>query len=308
MHSDQFVSPDPRPIDAAMIDEAASDLRVEPAALDALVEIEGGGATFWRCGRPPILFEAHVFARLTERRYTDSHPHLSALRWDRTLYGPSGGHQYSRLDLAMDLDPIPALKSASWGAFQLMGFNHEVAGHADVERLIEAVVSGPEGQLESFLHFVGAIGAVDDLRGRDWAGFARKYNGPGFRQNRYDQKLAAAYGRHRARREAAPDTWPVLRRGRQGPTVRRLQRLLGDWWPMRPAVRIDYGDPLTIADAAPVPDGVFGRRTDYAVRRFQADEDLTVDGIVGRQTWSALLDLLQPHRLGVLGNLVVHPK
>ena len=303
MHPDQFVSPDPRRIDAAMIEEAASDLRVEPAALDALVEIEGGGATFWRCGRPPILFEAHVFGRLTGHRYADSHPNLSTRRWDRSLYGPSGDHQYDRLTAAMNLDPVDALKSASWGAFQVMGFNHQLGGHKHVEYFVDEIVSGPEGQLYSFMRFVDAIDAIEDLRARDWAAFARKYNGPGYRQNRYDVRLADAYARHRVRREAAgprpiPEDWPVLRRGRCGPYVHRLQRLLGDWWPMRPRQPVDWNDGLAVADAAPVPDGIFGRRTDYAVRRFQDADGLTIDGIVGRRTWSALLDLLQPHRLG----------
>jgi N-acetylmuramoyl-L-alanine amidase len=35
-------------------------------------------------------------------------------------------------------------------------------------------------------------------------------------------------------------------------------------------------------------DGIFGPITEEAVRRFQAGKGLTVDGIVGRQTWAAL--------------------
>ena len=35
-------------------------------------------------------------------------------------------------------------------------------------------------------------------------------------------------------------------------------------------------------------DGVFGARTETAVKSFQTDEGLKADGIVGRQTWAAL--------------------
>jgi peptidoglycan hydrolase-like protein with peptidoglycan-binding domain len=35
-------------------------------------------------------------------------------------------------------------------------------------------------------------------------------------------------------------------------------------------------------------DGVFGAETEKAVRQFQADHGLTVDGVVGRKTWAAL--------------------
>jgi peptidoglycan hydrolase-like protein with peptidoglycan-binding domain len=37
-------------------------------------------------------------------------------------------------------------------------------------------------------------------------------------------------------------------------------------------------------------DGVFGAETERAVRAFQTENDLTVDGIVGRNTWQALLN------------------
>jgi hypothetical protein len=36
---------------------------------------------------------------------------------------------------------------------------------------------------------------LEPLRRHDWAGFARKYNGPGFARNQYDLRLRAAYER-----------------------------------------------------------------------------------------------------------------
>ena len=37
------------------------------------------------------------------------------------------------------------------------------------------------------------------------------------------------------------------------------------------------------------PDGVYGPLTKQAVQRFQSDKGLTIDGIVGSNTWSALM-------------------
>lgn len=65
---------------------------------------------------------------------------------------------------------------------------------------------------------------------------------------------------------------PTLRRGSEGRDVRRLQRL---FVMMK---TLDVGD----------IDGIFGPRTEHAVRDFQRDKGLTVDGIVGPQTWRAL--------------------
>lgn len=64
---------------------------------------------------------------------------------------------------------------------------------------------------------------------------------------------------------------PILRRGSRGTAVRELQNLL-----------TQKGFPLQT-------DGIFGFNTDAAVRSFQRSRGLRVDGIVGPNTWAALL-------------------
>ena len=61
---------------------------------------------------------------------------------------------------------------------------------------------------------------------------------------------------------------PVLRRGSTDPAVRDLQEALS-------ALGHDPG---------PI-DGVFGARTEGAVRPFQHEREIAVDGVVGRVTW-----------------------
>ena len=63
----------------------------------------------------------------------------------------------------------------------------------------------------------------------------------------------------------------TLRRGDRGEDVKVLQRALK---------RAGY-------DAGTI-DGIFGSRTETAVRAFQRANGLTVDGIVGPRTWAAL--------------------
>lgn len=76
-------------------------------------------------------------------------------------------------------------------------------------------------------------------------------------------------------REGDPSTWPVLDRGDRGPTVEKLQELL------RAAGHGDLDRP-----------GTFGPKTEAAVRAYQAARKLDVDGIVGAQTWTAILNSL----------------
>jgi len=66
----------------------------------------------------------------------------------------------------------------------------------------------------------------------------------------------------------------VLSQGREEQSVTRLQALLN-----------------ATADAGLAEDGIFGPLTDAAVRDFQTSRHLLVDGIVGPQTWAALLSV-----------------
>ncbi len=68
---------------------------------------------------------------------------------------------------------------------------------------------------------------------------------------------------------------PELKKGSEGEAVEALQRILST-----------YG--YSLGSKNPF-DGSFGSKTDAAVREFQADHGLTVDGIVGAKTWAKLL-------------------
>jgi hypothetical protein len=48
------------------------------------------------------------------------------------------------------------------------------------------------------------------------------------------------------------------------------------------------------------PDGIFGAGTERAVRAFQTDHRLTVDGIVGQQTWNDMFEEKRPQESNIL--------
>lgn len=215
--------------------ELARRLQVEEAALRAVAEVESAGSGFLPAsdGRPKILFEGHIFHRLTAGRYSADYRNISYPKWDRRQYSGSLAGEWRRLDKAAALDQEAALQSASWGAFQIMGFNYALCGYDNVGRFVDRQAANAEGQVEAFANFLARPGSplIVPLRRKDWATFARLYNGPGFRQNRYDEKLAAAYAKYgettgragRSRRATKPRRSALCAPGR--PDVAPLELL-----------------------------------------------------------------------------------
>jgi hypothetical protein len=154
----------------------------------AVLAVETSGCGFLPDRRPKILFERHIFARLTGHHYDVAHPEISGPR-DPNAYGARGAHQYDRLAIAIGLDRNAALQSASWGLGQIMGENHVATGFADAESMVAAFAKSEDDQLEGMAAFIAANGMKPALAGGDWAGFASRYNGPSYAANDYDGKL-----------------------------------------------------------------------------------------------------------------------
>ena len=176
---------------------AADALQATRPQVQAVAQVEAPGSGFLDDGQVKILFEAHHFARLTGHKYNATHPRISSPRWNRKLYvGGSGEHK--RLQQAVALNRNAALQSASWGKFQIMGFNYRLAGFASVQAFINAMVSGEPAQLDAFVAFVKNSHLDDELRKiasspASCAPFAEGYNGPGYAVQNYHGKIAAAY-------------------------------------------------------------------------------------------------------------------
>lgn len=172
---------------------AAAALGCEVAAIKAVAEVEAAGVGFHATGEPKILFERHWFSRLTNGRYDAMAPDIS----DPKAGGYKGGlAEHERLSRAAKLDRNAALQSASWGKFQIMGFNYKRAGFADLQAFINAMFASERRQLDAFVAFIKAdLRLVASLQGRNFTRFASIYNGPGYARNKYDQKMYAAYRR-----------------------------------------------------------------------------------------------------------------
>lgn len=182
------------------IERAAADIGCEPNAVRAVAHVESAGSGFLPDGRPTILYEAHIFGRITKHAYPNAKDRrglaLSAREWDRNLYGEPGEYQYDRLVMAMEYDREAAQQACSWGAFQVMGVNWRYMNYDSVQTFVDGQ-STPAGQLEAFVRFIKANRLQQALKNRHWMQFALRYNGPDYARNTYDTKMAAAYERFR---------------------------------------------------------------------------------------------------------------
>lgn len=264
----------------AAIEKVAAEAGVEGPALLAVAEVESGGRAFALVGgrrEPMIRFEGHYF----DRRLSGQARELARARG---LASPKVGGvpnprsqaaRWALVERAAGIDRDAAWESVSWGLGQVMGAHWAWLGYADVAAMVTEARSGVEGQTRQMLRFVERAGLLQPLRQRDWAAFARGYNGPAYRKNAYDTRLAAAYARHAGKPK--PKTPPegnaaaaFPKRGSEGDAVRSLQRRL-----------TALGHPLQC-------DGLFGAATEAAVKAFQRRSKLSPDGIAGPRTLAAM--------------------
>lgn len=173
--------------------DAATALGCEVAAIQAVCQVEAPRGGFNPDGSPTTLFEGHKFYKYTDGRFAFKAPDLCFPVWTKKHYGRNWTEEQNRLSRAMALDQESAWMSASWGKFQIMGFNHHVVGFDTIGEFVTAMKKDEREHLMAFVKFVQKTGLVPSLRGKDWAGFARGYNGAGFAANAYDTKLATAY-------------------------------------------------------------------------------------------------------------------
>lgn len=186
---------------------AAKIIGCSISCIKAVYEIEAAGRGYLSDGRVKILFEGHRFwkqlikAGISKTKLQEVaaiHQNVVYEIWDSRQY-KGGLKEWERMSEAIEVckllnvNPVLALKSASYGSFQIMGENAELCGYPDAQAMLAAYNNkGEAEQLDSFCRFIQATGLDDELRNKNWPGFAKGYNGTAYKLNRYDTKLAAA--------------------------------------------------------------------------------------------------------------------
>jgi len=190
------------PLTEADYREIAEELGVEPAAIHAVVEIETGKTRhgFYAEGCPIINFDLPVFRRAAARRginlskYSSTHPTVFSAPNIRK-YGSQQRAQQARLDAALTIDSIAAIESTFWGMFQIGGFNWKLCGAESRADFVRRMQRSEYDQLRLFANYMRNTGLVQHLKTKNWAAFAKIYNGPSYASRGYHTRMAAAYRR-----------------------------------------------------------------------------------------------------------------
>lgn len=188
--------------------EVAERLGVEVAAIKAVVDIEAGATHqgFASPGRPLINFDLTMFRRFATRRginlskYGTSHA---------VVFNSHRGNQtraHRRLEAARTIHPHAAVEGTFWGMFQIGGFNWKKCGVSSIEEFELRMARSERDQLDMFAEFITSTGLLQHLRDRNWAAFARGYNGPSYASRAYHTRMASAYRRYSATEASVSDT------------------------------------------------------------------------------------------------------
>ena len=147
------------------------------------------------------MFEGHVFWKqlkkhgMNPKDYTQENRDILYSKWT-TVHYRGGLAEHDRLERAKHIHEEAALESASWGLFQIMGYHYENLNYPTIENFVSRMSRHERNHLEAFGRYVVANNLVRYLKNLEWESFARRYNGSGYKKNKYHIKLAKAYAKY----------------------------------------------------------------------------------------------------------------
>jgi len=188
--------------------DVAHQLNIEVAVVKAVNEVESSGRGYLIDGRVKILFEGHVFWQQLMARDINPVPlakgneNVLYKAWTKKFY-VGGKGEYARLDQAIGIlnnDKVTeaAYASASWGLYQVMGFHYKSLGYDEIIQFVGEMKESEGHQLKIFSKFIQVNKLTSFLQKKQWAEFAMRYNGAGYKENKYDEKLEKAYKKYKA--------------------------------------------------------------------------------------------------------------
>lgn len=196
-------SPSPIPIDNPSPDHSQAPayliyalcriLAIEVRLANAFISVESGNHPFGPDGRPTIRFETGVFRdqlhndELWSQHFSFNPSDLNDQNYskDGVVWHPihtgNQADEYTALELAKTLNHVAAMNSASYGAGQIMGFNHDYLSYATADSMYTDFANPQWGYYNQLVGFFSYIlnrnGMLDAVRKKDFKQMALLYNG-----------------------------------------------------------------------------------------------------------------------------------
>ena len=180
----------------------ADELGVELAAIKAVVRIEAGASMtgFWAPGVPVINPDRSLYnryAKLASNRNGDKSAQVPA--------GLTGAPlaRWKKLTQWRRVNAEGADMGTLWGMFQISGAAFKQCDCTTIQEFVKRMSNSEFDQLELFAAFITNTGYVEYIRKLDWAGFARRYNGPSYARRGYHTRMAAEYAKFKKAAETS---------------------------------------------------------------------------------------------------------
>lgn len=174
----------------------AEELDVEVAAIKAVAVIEAGVSLkgFFAPGVPVINFDRAMYNRFRSKVADKSGAKNEKVPTGLTGYALQ---EWTQLVNARRSNRQGADMGTFWGMFQIGGFNYRLCGCQTIDEFVRLMSYSELEQLELFAAFIKNTGMLGDLKAKNWAAFARKYNGASYARRGYHTKMANAYNKYK---------------------------------------------------------------------------------------------------------------
>lgn len=168
---------------------------LDPALAKAVFAVEAGDTGF-RDEKLLVRFEPRVWLTMTLSKElretgklffafgnTPKDDKFSISGWWKDFHG-NQSLEHLALNVACAIDRDSALKAASYGLCQVMGFNHRMVGYPTVQAMVSDFETGEEAHVKAFFAYCinkrdDQGNALDALKNDDLWRFATLYNGRG---------------------------------------------------------------------------------------------------------------------------------
>ncbi|WP_426476710.1 N-acetylmuramidase domain-containing protein [Chryseobacterium sp. CBSDS_008] len=188
----------------------AKDIGVEAKVFKAVAIVESGGRkSFLNVNgeqKAKILYERHYMYRFLKKIKTqeelnnlkkntpDLVHNIGTYKDKNASYG-SEKEQFEKLKKAKEIDSDSAIKSCSWGKFQVMGkyYNYLYTSPIEMEKAMNMCEVQHFAYFKVYLKDVTGASMIKAMKEKNWDKIAELYNGPDYEINKYHTKMKNQY-------------------------------------------------------------------------------------------------------------------